>query len=371
MTAAPIPFLDLRAAYLELKEELDAAVARTLASGRYLLGKELEAFEGEFASYSQARHCVGVGNGLDALVLSLKALGVGPGDEVIVPANTFIATWLAVSQVGAVPVPVEPIHGIWNLDPGRLEAVLTPRTKVILPVHLYGQPADLEPILRLARRYGLWVLEDAAQAHGARYQGRRLGAHGDLCAWSFYPGKNLGCLGDGGAVTTNDSVLAERLQLLRNYGARVKYHHEAKGHNSRLDELQAAVLRVKLRHLDTWNRRRTEIARLYLEALKDQPAIGLPQVAPGMEHVWHLFVVDVPKRDSVQALLLDRGVETLIHYPIPPHLSEAYASDRAWGAWPITEQGARTHLSLPMGPHLGATQARQVVSQLLHVLQEV
>jgi dTDP-4-amino-4,6-dideoxygalactose transaminase len=312
-----------------------------------------------------------VGNGLEALVLSLKVLGVEPGDEVIVPANTFIATWLAVSQVGAVPVPVEPVRGLWSLDPGLVEAVLTSRTKVILPVHLYGQPADLKPMTQLARRHGLRVLEDAAQAHGARYQGRRIGAIGDLCAWSFYPGKNLGCFGDGGAVTTDNAELAARLGMLRNYGSRVKYHHEAKGQNSRLDELQAAVLRVKLRHLDGWNQRRCDLAAIYLEALRGHPAIGLPSVSPGMESVWHVFVVDVPERDRVQAALKEEGIETLIHYPIPPHQSGAYAADRAWGNFPITEGGARTHLSLPMGPHLRPDQALQVAASLRRVLEDI
>lgn len=363
-----VPFLDLRAAYLELKAELDATVARVLGSGRYLLGPELEAFEAEFAAFTGARQCAGVANGLDALALSLRALDIGPGDEVIVPANTFIATWLAVSQVGAVPVPVEPIDGIWNLDPDRVEAAVTARTRAIVPVHLYGQPADLDPLLKLARRRGLRVLEDAAQAHGARYRGRRIGAHGDLCAWSFYPGKNLGCLGDGGAVTTDDPVLAERVRTLRNYGSRTKYQHETKGQNSRLDELQAAVLRVKLPHLDAWNRRREAVAERYLATLGNHPRVRLPQVIPGVEPVWHLFVVDVPDRDVVQALLRNRGIETLIHYPVPPHRSPAYASDRPWGTYPVTERAAGEHLSLPIGPHLGPDNAEAVAHRLREVL---
>lgn len=368
MNPAPIPFLDLKAAYAELKIELDAAVARTLASGHYLLGEELAAFEQAFAAYTETGHCVGVGNGLEALILSLRALGVGPGDEVVVPANTFIATWLAVSQVGAVPVPVEPLDGLWTMDAGRVEAVLTSKTKVLLPVHLYGQPADLDPILALARTHGLRVLEDAAQAHGARYKGRRLGGHGDMAAWSFYPGKNLGCLGDGGAVTTRDPELADRLRVLRNYGAKVKYHHEAKGHNSRLDDIQAAILRVKLAHLDDWNQRRAAVAETYRSCLSGLPELGLPQVLPGNEPVWHLFAVEVPQRDRVQALLKERGVETLIHYPIPPHQSGAYASDRDWGSFPITERAAGRHLSLPMGPHLGLDRAAQAAGHLRDIL---
>lgn len=369
MNHAPVPFLDLKAAYAELKAEIDAAVARTLASGHYLLGGELDAFEQAYAAYTETEHCVGVGNGLEALVLSLRALDVGPGDEVVVPANTFIATWLAVSQVGAVPVPVEPLDGVWTMDAGRVEAALTPRTKALLPVHLYGQPADLDPLLDLARAHGLRVLEDAAQAHGARYRGRCIGGHGDLAAWSFYPGKNLGCLGDGGAVTTRNPELADRLRMLRNYGAKAKYHHEAKGHNSRLDDIQAAVLRAKLAHLDEWNQRRAAVAETYRSCLSDLPELGLPQVLPGNEPVWHLFAVEVPQRDRVQALLKERGVETLIHYPIPPHLSGAYASDRDWGRFPITERAAGRLLSLPMGPHLALEQAARAAGQLREVLR--
>ncbi len=359
-----IPFLEVGATYRELKADLDEAIARVLGSGWYLLGKELEAFEAEYAAYTESLHCVGLANGLEGLVLGLKALGVKEGDEVIVPANTYIATWLAVSYVGATPVPVEPIPGYWNLDPDRIEAAISSRTKVILPVHLYGQPADLLPILAIARKHGLRVLEDAAQAHGARYQGQRIGAHGDIVSWSFYPGKNLGCFGDGGAITTNDPVLADRVKVLRNYGSRVKYQNEVKGHNSRLDEIQAAVLRVKLQHLDAWNDRRTVLARHYLEALAGQTGVTLPKVLPGAESAWHLFVVGVEDRDRIQAQMKEQGVETLIHYPVPPHLSEAYASDRVWGRFPITEKAAQTHLSLPMGPHLGPEGQQRVLHAL-------
>jgi dTDP-4-amino-4,6-dideoxygalactose transaminase len=257
---------------------------------------------------------------------------------------------------------------VWNLDPDRIEAALTPRTKVILPVHLYGQPVDLEPILALARKHGLRVLEDAAQAHGARYRGKRIGAHGDLVSWSFYPGKNLGCFGDGGAVTTDDADLADRIKLLRNYGSCEKYHNEVKGHNSRLDEVQAAILRVKLAHLDNWNGRRATIAKRYLDAFSGHPGVGLPKVIPGADAVWHLFVVDVSPRDLVQARLKEDGIETLIHYPIPPHLSEAFAHDRAWGSHPISERAAQTHLSLPMGPHLSMEAVGRVAESLLRAL---
>ena len=359
-----VPFLDLQAAYLELKGELDEAVARVLASGWYLLGSELDAFESEFAAYVGVKHCVGVGNGLDALHLSLRALEIGPGDEVLVPSNTYIATWLAVSYAGATPVPVEPDPRSYNLDPSRLEAALTERTKAIVPVHLYGQPADMDPILDFAALHGLKVLEDAAQAHGARYKGRRVGALGDAAGWSFYPGKNLGALGDGGAVTTNDSDLAERVRVLRNYGSKVKYINEMPGFNSRLDELQAAVLRVKLRYLDAWNKRRQKVAAHYLGALPGA-AIELPSVSAWADPVWHLFVVRSPERDLLQERLRERGVSTLVHYPIPPHLQGAYRDmKRPEGSFPKSEQLHQQVLSLPIGPHLSDEQVEVVVSSL-------
>jgi dTDP-4-amino-4,6-dideoxygalactose transaminase len=359
--AEKISFLDVGATYRELKAEIDEAVGRVLAGGWYIMGKETDAFEHEYAQYTQARWCVGVANGLEGLVLGLKALGTGPGDEVIVPANTYIASWLAVSYVGAVPVPVEPVDGVWNIDPHRIEAAITPRTKVVMPVHLYGQPADLDPILEVAGKHGLRVLEDAAQAHGSRYKGKRVGAHGDIVSWSFYPGKNLGCFGDGGAVTTDDPELAEKVRVLRNYGSRVKYQNEVKGHNSRLDEIQAAILRVKLPHLDTWNARREALAAEYLAGLAGIPGLRVPQVIKGSDPVWHLFVVDSDDRNNLQRHLKDHGVETLIHYPVPPHLSDAYRSDQTWGSFPMTERAADTHLSLPMGPHLGTDQVKRIV----------
>ena len=349
-----VPFLDLHAAYLELKPEIDAAIARVLDSGWYILGPEVEAFEAEYAAYCEAEHAIGVANGLDALHLALLAMGVGPGDEVIVPSNTYIATWLAVSQCGATPVPVEPVEATYNIDPARIEAAITPATRVILPVHLYGQPADLDPILAIARKHGLRVLEDAAQAHGARYKGRRIGAHGDAVAWSFYPGKNLGALGDGGAVTTNDPELADRIRVLRNYGSRVKYVNEVKGFNSRLDPIQAAVLRVKLRVLDEWNARRQGIAQRYLEGLAGSGLV-LPQVADWAEPVWHLFVVRHPQRDVLVKRLNEAGVGTLIHYPLPPHLQEAYAEmGFGVGAFPVAERMAGEVVSLPMGAQMAA-----------------
>jgi len=347
-----VPFLDVGAAYAELREEIDAAIARVAASGRYILGPEVEAFEADFAAYCQAAHCVGAGNGLDALKLALLAVGVGPGDEVVVASNTFIATWLAVSQVGAVPVPVEPDPATHNLDPARVEAALSERTRALLPTHLYGQPADLDPLLALARRHGLKLVEDAAQAHGARYKGKRIGAHGDAVCWSFYPGKNLGAMGDGGAVTTDDQEVAERVRRLGNYGSREKYVHEVRGFNSRLDPIQAAVLAVKLARLDEWNARRARIAAAYDAALAGS-AVEPPFVPNWAEPSWHLYVVRSPARERLAGALRARGVETLIHYPIPPHRQGAYREiGLVAGALPIAERLAGEVLSLPIGPHL-------------------
>lgn len=362
-----VEFLDLRSAYFELKAEIDAAVLRTLESGRYILGPEVEAFEAEFAEYCEARHTVGVANGLDALHLALLAMDVRPGDEVIVPSNTYIATWLAVSACGAVPVPVEPVLETYNMDPTRIEAAVTSRTKVILPVHLYGQPVDLDPILEIAKRRGLRVLEDAAQAHGAIHKGKRIGAHGDAVAWSFYPGKNLGAFGDAGAVTTNDESIADRLKVLRNYGSRVKYVNEVLGVNSRLDPVQAAVLRVKLKYLDVWNDRRARLAGLYMDALRGSQLV-IPFVPAWCEPSWHLFVVRHPARDDLRARLSDVGVETLIHYPIAPHMQRAYiATGVSYGA-SLAEEISDTCLSLPIGPHLRVGEAEYVVDSILQIL---
>ena len=356
-----IPFLDLGATYRELRAEIDEAVGSVLASGWYVLGTEVAAFEAEFAAYTDAAHCVGVGNGLDALELALRACGVGPGDEVIVPSNTYIATWLGVSALGAIPVPVEPDPRTYNLDPSAVEAALTARTRAILPVHLYGSPADLGPLLALASTHGLKVVDDAAQAHGARLGGRRIGGLADVTAWSFYPGTNLGAFGDGGAVTTNDSALADRISTLRNYGSRVKYHNEERGLNSRLDELQAAALRVKLRHLDEWNDRRRAIAAIYDRELADTGLV-LPARPIDTEPVWHLYVVQSRDRDALQRDLADLGVQTLIHYPVPPHLQPAYADlGLARGQFPVAEHLHDHVLSLPIGPHLRSEQVDRVV----------
>jgi dTDP-4-amino-4,6-dideoxygalactose transaminase len=358
-----IPFLDIRAAYLELQEELDAACRRVLSSGRYILGPEVEAFESEFAAYCGVQQCVGVSSGLDALELILRGYGIGAGDEVIVPAHTFIASWLAVSRTGAVPIPVEPDERTYCIKADRIETALTARTRAVMPVHLYGQPAEMDSICELARRHGLKVIEDAAQAHGARYRGRRVGGLGDAAGFSFYPGKNMGAFGDGGAVVTDDADLAARLRRLRNYGSTVKYRHEVIGFNLRLDELQAAMLRVKLAHLDGWNRRRQQIAAYYRQALAGLPDLVLPQVSADVEAVWHLFVVRHPQRDLFQGHMAKNGIETLIHYPIPPHRSGAY-EDRGCGegAFRVAELIAATVLSLPMGPHLTEEMQGQVIA---------
>ncbi|MDI5920997.1 DegT/DnrJ/EryC1/StrS family aminotransferase [Halomonas sp. LR5S13] len=359
-----IPFLDLRAAYLELKHEIDEAVSRVLNSGWYILGPEAEAFEAEFADYCGTAHCVGVANGLDALTLALRALEVGPGDEVIVPSNTYIATWLAVSDVGATPVPVEPAPATHNIDPARIEAAITPHTRVLLPVHLYGQPADLDPILAIARQHDLNVVEDAAQAHGALYKGERIGGHGDIVCWSFYPGKNLGAMGDAGAITTNDADLAERIAMLRNYGSREKYVNEVRGVNSRLDPLQAAVLRVKLKVLDKWTERRRAIAALYSEHLAETGLV-LPAVPEWSDSAWHLYVLRSPRRDALQAALKEAGIGTLIHYPIPPYRQQAYADlGFANEAFPIANQLAGEVISLPMGPHLQFKDVEKIVREV-------
>lgn len=357
-----VKFLDLQAAYRELQPEIDAAVAHAMDSGYYIGGPEVAAFEASFAAYCEAAHCVGVGNGLDALHLALRAMDIGPGDEVIVASNTYIATWLAVTMAGATPVPVEPDPATHNLDPTRVAAAMTPRTRVILPTHLYGQPADLDPLLALAREHGLRVLEDGAQAHGARYKGKRLGAHGDVVAWSFYPGKNLGALGDGGAITTDDPALAERVRVLANYGSRVKYVNDVKGVNSRLDPLQAAILSVKLRHLEAWNARRAAVAARYGAALADT-GLTLPVVPDWADPAWHLFVVGAPDRAALAASLGEAGIQTLVHYPIPPHRQLAYAEmNLARGSLPIAERLADHVLSLPISPHIGADEVKRVVA---------
>ena len=346
----PLLFLDLRSITYEVRPQLERAFARVASSGWFILGKEVSAFEREFADYCGSSHCVGVANGLDALFLILKAYGIGPGDEVIVPANTYIATWLAVSHAGATPVPVEPIGATYNLDPANIEAAITPNTRAIMVVHLYGQPCDMNPINAIARRHGLKVIEDAAQSHGARYRGQRVGTLGDAAGFSFYPGKNLGALGDAGAVVTEDFELAERVRMLRNYGSAMKYYNEVRGFNSRLDELQAAFLREKLPLLDADNDKRRALAQQYLRELEGSGLL-LPAVAEATEPVWHVFVVRSSARDALRAHLQSAGIETVTHYPLPPHLQRAYRDSTPAGvSFPVTERIHREVLSLPMGP---------------------
>ena len=366
-----ISFLNLLEVNSRFENEIAEAVQRVVKSGWYLLSTECEGFEQEFASFCEANHCVGVANGLDALTLSLRALDIGPGDEVIVPSNTFIATWLAVSHVGARPVPVEPTETSFNMDPERIEAAITARTRAIMPVHLYGQPADLDAINEIAQRNGLRVIEDAAQAHGARYRGKRIGAHGDAVCWSFYPGKNLGALGDGGAVTTDDPAIAARLRVLRNYGSRVKYHHEELGVNSRLDEIQAAILRVKLPALEADNIRRGRIAQAYNVGLRGI-ALKLPAVPEYAESVWHLYVIRHPQRDQLARRLSEAGVATAIHYPVSPHLQPAYAQlNIAKGLLPIAERLQGEMLSLPMGPGQSDIDTHSVIRLVSEVVDSI
>ncbi|MEU7618152.1 DegT/DnrJ/EryC1/StrS family aminotransferase [Micromonospora rifamycinica] len=368
-----VPFLDLGAGNDEVRADLDAAYARVCASGRYLLGPELSAFEAEFAAYCSASHCVGVGSGLDALVLALRALDVGPGDEVIVPAHTFVATWLAVSATGARPVPVEPDERTYGICPARLAAAFSARVKAVLVVHLYGHPVDLDPIREVAARHGVPVVEDAAQAHGASYRGRPVGA-GGIVAFSFYPAKNLGALGDGGAVVTDDARIAERVRLLRNYGSVRKYDHQVQGYNSRLDEFQAAVLRAKLPHLDEWTERRNRTAHRYTEALTGLPGLVLPAVAPWATSAWHLYVVRTAHREALRVRLADAGIATLVHYPVAVHRCGAYRNTeevRRAGPLPISERMAEEVLSLPIGPHLPDAAVDTVVAAVRDIMTDL
>lgn len=359
-----IPFLDLKAPHQELRVELREAFESVLDSGWYVLGNEVKQFEQEFSDYCEAKYCVGTGNGLEALHLILRAYEIGAGDEVIVPSNTYIATWLAASYAGATPIPVEPDERTYNIDPTLIEAAITPRTKAIIAVHLYGQPADMDAINAIAKKHNLKVIEDAAQAHGARYKGKRVGTLGDAAGFSFYPGKNLGAIGDGGAVTTNDLDLADKLRVLCNYGSSVKYHNKVKGFNSRLDELQAAFLRVKLKKLDEWNKRRKLIAAEYLNGLLECNVV-LPYVPVWADPVWHLFVVRNSRRDRLQKKLSENGICTMIHYPIPPHLQNAYA-ELGYGkrSFPISERINEQVLSLPIGPHLSHLEHQLVVDAI-------
>jgi dTDP-3-amino-3,4,6-trideoxy-alpha-D-glucose transaminase len=356
-----VPFLDLDAAYRELEQPIDAAAKRVLGSGRFILGAEVERFERGFADRLEAKHCVGVGSGLDALTLALAALGIASDDEVIVPAATFVATWLAVSRLGAKPVPAAVDKATLTLDPAALEAAITDRTRAILPVHLYGHPADLDSIAAIARDRSLPVVDDAAQAHGARYRGRPIGALTSASAFSFYPTKNLGAVGDGGAVTTDDDAIAERVRMLRNYGEREKNRNECLGWNSRLDPIQAAILRIKLDKLEEWNTRRRRVAARYREGLSGLSWLRLPMEAPWAKHVYHLYVIRVPQRDELVQHLAANSVATAIHYPVPPYRQPAYRDlpePQLVGDLDAIHQEL---LSLPMGPHLSDGQVDHVI----------
>lgn len=359
-----VPFLDLKAQYEEIKQELSDAYFRVMEQGQFILGEEVNTFEQEFAAYCNARYCIGVGNGLDALYLILRAMGIGDGDEVIVPANTYIATWLAVSYCGAHPVPVEPSIETYNIDADLIEASITDKTKAIIAVHLYGQPAEMDKINAIAKNYNLRVIEDAAQAHGATYFGEKTGSLGDAAGFSFYPGKNLGAYGDGGAVVTNDSVLADSVKVLRNYGSRVKYHNELQGVNSRLDELQAAFLRVKLKKLNLWNEQRRHVASIYRKKIKSDSGIQIKKIVNGCESVWHVFPVLIKERDQFQKYLNEQGIASHIHYPIPPHQSEAYSKDTLWPNLPLTEEISKTVVSLPIYPQMQDQQIDFIVNKI-------
>lgn len=364
-----VPFLNVGAAYVELKEQINDVTQRVLNSGSYLLGEELAAFEAEFANYIGVKHCIGVGNGLDALHLVLRAKGIGKGDEVIVPSHTYIATWLAVSFAGALPVPVEIEEASYNINPLLIEAAITEKTKAIIPVHLYGQSADMDAINAIANKHGLFVLEDAAQAHGAYYKKQRAGGLGHAAAWSYYPGKNLGAIGDGGAITTNDNELADKIRSLRNYGSHQKYINNIKGFNSRLDELQAAILRVKLKYLDEWNQRRSQIAGLYQNELSAREEIYLPKTSKFNNHVWHVFVIRTKQREKIKKYLEANNIKTLVHYPIPSYKQNAYSEIKRY-SFPLCEQISEELLSLPMGPHLTIQEANYVVDKLKRGLSE-
>ena len=356
-----VPFLDLNCIHKEIRQELELAFDNVISKGSYILGDEVEAFEAEFASFLKVKHSIGVGNGLEALHLILRAMEIGIGDEVIVPSNTFIATWLAVSYTGAKPIPVEPNLDTFNIDVTRIEECITPKTKAIIAVHLYGQPADMDLINEIAKKYNLKVIEDAAQAHGARYKNISVGGLSDAAAFSFYPGKNLGALGDGGAITTNNDDLADSLRMLRNYGSKTKYNHVVIGFNSRLDELQAAFLRVKLRKLNEWNLRRETIANIYLQNISTED-MQIPYVADWARPVWHLFVIRSNQRNEIINLLEQNNIGHQIHYPVPPHLQKAYRLGNSEPYRDLTraENLAITCLSLPMGPHLLPEQAHGV-----------
>ena len=358
-----IPFVDLKAQYAAIKDEVDPAIARIIAHTAFVGGQEVADLEREFAAYCEVAHCVGVGNGTDALYLALRGLGIGAGDEVITVPNTFIATTEAISQTGATVVFVDADPDTYLMDPAKVEAAITPKTKALLPVHLYGQPVDMTALRKIADAHGLKLIEDAAQAHGARDQGKRVGSLGDVACFSFYPGKNLGAYGDAGAVVTNDAELAERVRRLSNHGRLEKYTHEMEGVNSRLDGIQAAVLRVKLKHIDDWNGQRRAAAATYDRLLAEVPGVKTPKVRDGVEPVYHLYVIECPDRDGLSEHLKAQGIASGIHYPLPLHRQPAYAHlGIPEGTFPGVESGCPKLLSLPMFPELGEAGAERVAA---------
>jgi len=364
-------FLDVHYTYASLKPQMDAAYGALMESGMYIGGSAVAEFEAAFAEYCGAKYCVGVGNGLDALVLPLRARGIGPGDEVIVPAHTFIATWLAVAQTGATIVPVEADPETMNINLAEVEAAITERTRAIMPVHLYGAPVPCTGLRAIADAHGLILLEDAAQAHGAREGSRMAGALGHAAGFSFYPGKNLGAFGDGGAMVTDDADLADKVRMLGNYGARVKYQHDTAGGNSRLDPLQATFLSIKLQHLEEWTQRRRAIADVYDSALGDVPGLRVPKVSPDTQSSWHLYVVRHPQRDALKEALAARGVQTALHYPHTNHHSGAFSEQLGHLSFPVTEEICNTCLSLPIGPHLSVEDAGEIAQIVDQTVREL
>jgi dTDP-4-amino-4,6-dideoxygalactose transaminase len=360
-----VPFLDLGSQYHAIKDDVLSSMTEVMSKANFILGHQVSEFENNFASYVECQYAVGVASGLDALKLGLKVLGIGQGDQVITTANTFIASTLAINAVGATPVLVDVELDTFNMDSNQLESAINTKTKAIMPVHLYGQPVNLDEVMRIAKRYDLFIIEDASQAHGARYKGKRIGSFGDLAAFSFYPSKNLGAYGDGGIVTTNNRVLAEKLRSYRNYGSTKKYYHEVLGENSRLDTIQAVVLNVKLPQLDSWNEKRREVAHAYNDKLSGIGDVITPKIAQESEHVFHLYVIRTKRRDDLAQYLNEKGIGNIIHYPVPIHLQEVY-QDYAWqrGDFPHTEQLANEILSLPMYPNLTSEQLDEVVTTI-------
>lgn len=359
-----VPFVDLKREYKEIKRKIDDVIQQSLGETDFILGRQVELFEKEFAKFCDTNYCIGVASGTDALFLSLKCLGIGKNDEVITVPNTFIATALAIINTGAKPRFVDVDSRTYNIDFRLIEKEITPRTKAIIPVHLYGQPADMEPIMKIAKKHNLYVIEDACQAHGAKYNGKRVGSLGDLAAFSFYPAKNLGAYGDGGAITTNDQRLALKLQMLRNYGQKIKYHHIIKGFNSRLDTIQAAILRVKLKYLELWNEMRIQHAEKYTKLLS-KTAFEAPYIMQNALSVFHLYVIQAKKRAQLANFLTKNGISTLIHYPVPIHLQPAckYLGYKE-GAFPVVENLAENVLSLPLFPFIRDSEINKVVNTL-------